>query len=501
MEQLNKLIKASRIYLLVTFAIAFVLLSCKQDKAEMSAQNETASEVESAEMALAQASSNMNMQPEYAKSIARMAYIWGYPMVNMMNRRAKLSQMPEPGRFGGVLPASPTGQIGMLFDYIDPGQNFIACPNQDVVYGLGFQSLNETPVVIQVPEISNRFYVFAIYDQRTDQIGEIGSQYNSEPGIYLLVGPEWEGETPEGIVDVIQSSTDLAIVIPRLFMDDTDEDRAALQPIINQVMVYPLTEYTGEMKTKNWKEAPAVDAGDTSGGETKWVVPERFLDQLSDVLDNVSPLPGEESIYGQFRALLKVLEENPELKEEVVAELVELDNTMIRDFLKWKYNGKPAGNGWNRSVHNAEWGVDYFNRTGTSRSNMFDNRPSETQYYYTDGTTDGEKMVGSNNYKITFKAGELPPVDGFWSLTMYNEHHFFHPNDLKRYSLGTKNKSLKYGDDGSLTLYAGNKNPGGEMEGNWLPAPEGEFSLYLRAYQGQAGVTEGTWIPPVIETY
>ena len=90
---------------------------------------------------------------------------------------------------------------------------------------------------------------------------------------------------------------------------------------------------------------------------------------------------------------------------------------------------------------------------------------------------------------------------GFWSITMYNEHHFFHPNELNRYSLGTKNTTLKYGDDGSLTLYAGNKNPGTDKESNWLPAPEGDFSVYLRAYYGKKGITEGTWIPPVIEKY
>jgi hypothetical protein len=284
-------------------------------------------------------------------------------------------------------------------------------------------------------------------------------------------------------------------------MDDTAEDREALQPIINQIMAYPLSEYTGEMKTKNWKEAPAVDAGNTSGGETKWVAPEKFLDQLAVVLKDVPPLPGEESMYGQFNALLEVVEKDPELKKEVIAELVELDNTMIKDFLKWKYNGKPAGNGWNRSVNNAEWGLDYFNRTGTSRSNMFDNRPTETQYFYTDGESNGEKLVGSNNYKVTFKAGELPPVYGFWSMTMYNEHHFFYPNQLKRYSLGTKNTTLKYEEDGSLVLYAGTKSPGEDKESNWLPAPEGDFSLYLRAYQGKAGITEGIWIPPVIEKY
>lgn len=381
-------------------------------------------------------------------------------------------------------------------------QNFIACPNQDVVYGLGFFSLDEQPVVIQIPDFGDRFWVYALYDARTDQVGHLGKPYGTTPGFYLFVGPNWKGNVPGGINAVITSPTALANTIPRIFMDDSADDRAALQPLINQVMVYPLSEFTGEMKTKVWKDAPAIPSGDgDSGGETKWVVPATFFDQLPEVLATVDPLPGEEALYGQFRALLERAERQPEIKAAMIEAITDLDNELIADFLNWKHNSKPAGNGWNRSQNNAEWGLDYFNRTGTARSNMFDNRPNETQYYYTDDTSSGEKLVGANNYSITFAAGELPPVNGFWSLTLYNEHHFFHPNDLKRYSLGTKNKTLKYGDDGSLTLYAGTKSPGADKESNWLPAPEGEFSIYIRAYWGQEGVTGGTWIPPMVERY
>ena len=215
------------------------------------------------------------------------------------------------------------------------------------------------------------------------------------------------------------------------------------------------------------------------------------------VLKTVPPLPGEEAMYSQFNALLEIAKRDPAIKKLITDEVVALDKTLIKDFIQWKYNGKPAGNNWNRSQHNAAWGVDYYNRAGTSKSNMFDNRPNETQYFYTDFTTDGKKLEGKFNYKITFK--ELPPVNGFWSMTMYNQHHFFYPNDLKRYSLGTKNKTLKYNDDGSLTLYAGNKSPGKDKESNWVPAPVGDFSLYIRAYWGKEGITEGTWIPPVVE--
>jgi hypothetical protein len=129
---------------------------------------------------------------------------------------------------------------------------------------------------------------------------------------------------------------------------------------------------------------------------------------------------------------------------------------------------------------------------------MFDNKPNETQYIYTDGDSTGAPLDGKGSYEVTFAAGQEPPVNGFWSLTLYNEHHFFHPNDLKRYSLGTKNKALKRNPDGSLTLYAGTKSPGKDRDSNWLPAPAGPFSLYLRAYWGKQPILDGSWQPPKV---
>jgi hypothetical protein len=440
------------------------------------------------------------MHPEYARTIAQMAYVWGWPIVNMMNRKARITQAPHAGRLNGVLPAAPRGQVGMLADYIEPSQTFIACPNQDVVYGLGFMSLDEEPVVAQVPDFGDRFWVYAMYDARTDQFGHLGKAYNSRPGFYLLVGPQWKGLKPSGITEVIRCPTSLANVIPRIFQDDTPEDKKAIQPLINQVVVYPLKEFTGRMKTVDWMKAPDIagpkDSG--SGAETKWVIPEKFFDQLGEALDIVAPLPGEEALYGQFRLLLDAAKE-PELKKVLVATAIETDEKVIQPFHQWKHNGRPAGNGWNRSTNNAEWGVDYFNRTGTSKSNMFDNRPSETQYFYTDNDGAGGQLVGNGTYEITFAKGQEPPVNGFWSCTMYNEHHFFHPNPLKRYSLGTKNKTLKRNPDGSLTLYAGAKSPGADKETNWIPAPDGKFSLYIRAYWGKEGILDGSWTPPLIK--
>ena len=106
--------------------------------------------------------------------------------------------------------------------------------------------------------------------------------------------------------------------------------------------------------------------------------------------------------------------------------------------------------------------------------------------------------MGKSSYEVTFPKGQLPPSKGFWSLTVYNPEHFFYPNALNRFALGTKNKTLKYNDDGSLTIYLGNKSPGKEKESNWLPAPAGNFSIWIRSYWPDQAILDGTWKPPVI---
>ena len=126
-------------------------------------------------------------------------------------------------------------------------------------------------------------------------------------------------------------------------------------------------------------------------------------------------------------------------------------------------------------------------------------RPEETTYFYQDLDEHGDRLDGSRSYALTFPPGALPPVRGFWSLTLYNEHHFFHPNELDRYSLGTKNKDLRPGADGSLTLTASAIPPDGDdLRRNWLPAPAGPFSLYLRAYWPDQPILDGTWTPPPV---
>ena len=439
------------------------------------------------------------MTKEYVAAVGRIAYIWGWPLVNNFNRSLGMKDLPEPGRVGGVVPASPPNHIAMLTDYIDAAENFVTCPNQDTVYGAGFMRLDVTPVVVQVPDFGDRFYTYQMTDARTDSFASIGKQHHTKPGFYLLVGPHWKGTKPSGINAVYRSPTDLVTVFPRVFQADTPEDKAAIQPLLRQIMVYPLSQFTGKMQTTNWKDTPSFPAPDAGGkGEVKWVVPEKFFDELPGVMKMIPPLPGEEALYGMIDSVLTAASKDPQLKAALTQAAVATEADVIAPLFEFHNNGRPVGQGWTSPPNGARWGTDYLSRTATAKSNMYDNAPEETRYIYTDFDSAGQRLSGTNRYTVTFPKGQLPPVNGFWSLTLYNSAHLFEPNRLNRFSLGTKNKTLKYNPDGSLTLYFQNDSPGADKETNWVPAPKDAFSLYIRAYWPKPAILDGSWSPPPV---
>jgi hypothetical protein len=254
------------------------------------------------------------------------------------------------------------------------------------------------------------------------------------------------------------------------------------------------------MKTTDWTKLPHFPAPPSGGkGETEWVNPDTFFDELPAVMKQVPPMPGEEALYNWIGSVLEAAANDPEIKQTLKETATAAEREMITPLFQWRYNGRSAGNGWTSPVNGAEWGTDYLNRTGSAKTNMYDNRPEETKYIYTDDDSAGQQLTGQSTYAITFAKGQVPPVKGFWSLTLYDEFHFFHPNPLNRYSLGTKNKTLKYNSDGSLTLYAGAKSPGADKESNWLPAPNGRFSPYIRAYWADKAIIDGSWMPPTVQ--
>jgi hypothetical protein len=431
------------------------------------------------------------------RRLAREAYVWGWPMAYVRNCHDALLRVPSPGRSGGM-PVAPPNELCMLTDYIAPTAT-VPCPNQDVVYGYGILDLAIEPVVVQVPEFGDRFWVYQLGDQRTDGFAEVGKMYGTKPGVYLIVGPNWNGAAPQGIAGVFRCSTRIGYVVPRVFLDDTAEDRAAVLPIVNQIMAYPLSKFNGDMKTTDWSKVrwlPRVGAMAKAGA--KRVEPESFFDLLGEILSDVPPLAGEERSYAEYRELLSLASSNAAVKKLLVETAVATENEVVAPLFEFRNFGRRLPHHWTTIANGAAFGKDYLTRLAVAKSNVFVNRNSETKYFYQDLDAQGLRLDGRRNYRVTFKPGEVPPAKGFWSLTLYNDRHAFHANELNRYSLGTKNKQLKYDADGSLTIYVGPQPPSAELASNWLPTPSGSFSLYLRAYWPEERAIAGLWSPPAV---
>ncbi|MDM0012032.1 DUF1214 domain-containing protein [Variovorax sp. J22P168] len=434
----------------------------------------------------------------YAAHVARDAFFWAWPLVNLFNRRIAFSKMKEH-RYVGPLLDAPLNRLTMLTDYVDPDERNVACPNQDVVYGLGMLALDVSPVVIQVPDFGDRFWVYQIVDLRTDSFVQLGKMHGSTPGFYLLAGPDWNGEVPAGITRVFRASSKTGLVAPRIFQDDTAQDKQAIQQVLTGIVMYPLAEYDGQMKSIDWSRLPRVAAAPHGEEETRWVLPEKFFDELAQVLADAPPLAGEEARYAQVLAVLAAADGDPKLKQAMIEAARLAEKELVNPLFQFRNYGQRLPHHWSTISNESAFGTDYFTRTAVAKSNILVNSPDETKYFYQDLDETGARLDSSHRYTVSFPKGGTPPVNGFWSLSIYNEHHFFVANEIDRYSVGTKNKDLAFDADGSLTIFVQSDAPADPVQrANWLPAPKGDFSLYVRAYWPKAAAMDGSWTPPAV---
>jgi arylsulfatase A-like enzyme len=222
------------------------------------------------------------------------------------------------------------------------------------------------------------------------------------------------------------------------------------------------------------------------------VTPDRFFDVLPEVIREVAPLPGEGPPDGLIRDVLSAADQDSAIKDILGAVAVEADRDLIGPLFAYSNEGVSASNGWGTLDNAARCGTDYITRAQCAGANIFANRPEESAYFFIDRDPDGTHLTGEKTYKSPFPADQLPPVKGFWSVTLYDKHHFFAPNDHNRFSIGTKNRDLAYGADGTLTIYVQHQPPDSDKVTNWLRAPQDEFSLFVRTYwPTSAALTEG----------
>ncbi len=432
------------------------------------------------------------------REAARQAYLWAWPMVYIRNCHASLSWLRSSGISGGA-PVAPPNRLCMLTDRVKSSMTTVACPNPDVIYGFGILDLSEEPVILQVPDFGERFWLFQLGDQRTDGFAQMGKMHGTRPGFYLIAGPDWHGVAPQGVTALLRCPTKIGYVLPRILLSGAPADDATLDETINQIMVYPVNQFRGRIESRDWSKKrwlPNLSGG--AGKPRGRVVPEKFFEALPEVLDTVPPLPGEESLYLYFRELVRRATSDEGIRALLAETAVSAERDLIEPLFEFRRVGQPVKHHWTTTAKGAAFGTDYLTRTAVAKSNIFVNQPSETKYFYQDLDSEGQRLSGESSYRITFPTGQLPPTKGYWSLTLYNESHVLHPNAWDRHSVGVSTPRIQSASDGSVTILVQPNPPAGEWHDNWLPAPVGKFSLYLRVYWPDDEVITGEWSPPAV---
>jgi len=442
--------------------------------------------------------------PDEAEAIAKDAYIYGLPMVlgyKTMNAYSVDQNSPE---YKG-----PFNQLGCVARLFTPEDRAIVTPNADTPYCMSWIDLRAGPMVLTVPEMEpERFYHFQLVDLYTHNFGYVGTLTTGNgAGNYLISGPNWTGETPDGITDVIRSETGFIFSITRTQLFGP-EDLTALTGIMDSYRLQPLSTFLGT-------EAPAATV---IPDFPTWHEGSQFDERSFDYLDFMmslleTPGEGEEALWdrldrlgigadGTFDFAALPTEIQDALKAGVVAGFAEVEG-MLADLTSDPLaSAKMLGTReflLESSRENFGHENQHLIRAAAAHMGLYGNSGSEAIYPTYLADLEGQPYDASTNrYTLTFEEGQLPPVKAFWSLTMYDAAtQLFITNPLDRYLLNTSMlEQFKREADGSLVLYVQRDSPGPDLESNWLPAPDGPFYMVMRLYGPEASALEGEWTPP-----
>jgi hypothetical protein len=383
-----------------------------------------------------------------------------------------------------------------------PQDKAIQTPNSDTPYSFLGADLRAEPLVISVPAIQDRYYSLQFIDMYTHNFAYVGSRATgSDAGSYLLAGPRWQGKAPEGIKSVIRSETDLAFVLYRtqLFGGDDLEEVKKIQA---QYKVQLLSRFAGITPAPT----SAVEFIKPLSAEAQKTSPE-FFRLLNFLLQFTPTHPSETALMDRFAKAgigagkpFDVAALSPEHRRAVQEGMADAWKAFAQYKAEVIDTGKKSsadGFGTREFLGN-----DYVMRMSSAVLGIYGNSKEEANYpaYFTD--SDGKPLDGaSNRYTVRFEPGKLPPVNSFWSLTMYElPASLLTENPINRYLINSPMEpDLVRDADGGVTLYIQHDSPGKDKEANWLPAPKGPFFMVMREYWPKPEALDGSWkAPPAV---
>jgi hypothetical protein len=353
----------------------------------------------------------------------------------------------------------------------------------------------------------------------TNVIHQLGSASATPGGKYLLVGPQFAGEPPDGFLGVLRSPTNTAAVLPRSFASRTPESKAQALDVLEQIGAHPLSaDRPGQQRFETSERAanvvfpPGVTAeliaADPDASRPQWVNPTTFWADLAKML-GANPEVGDadRALADQARSLV-ALHQASDRHRELLDRVALAADVALHAAARYDQVGTDIGHGWQRQNGAGVWGTDWFGRALAAVIYIFVNDYHEAIYLVRGTDADGRLLNGRNHYTMTFAPSGLPPVDrdrgGFWSLTMYDKDYFMLADAPGgRTNVGTATLDageLSLADDGSLTIHLSHQPPANpDARANWLPAPDDQFALIMRAYVPEPAILDNTTTPPDVE--
>src|SRR5438128_7127784 len=429
------------------------------------------------------------------KAIAEEGFIYGLPIVMNYAVMNEFCVDKNSGQYKA--PFNQINNEARVFTYKDTS---IPTPNSDTPYSILWTDLRAEPIVLSVPTVEkSRYYSVMLCDGNTYNYGYIGSRATGgEAGDYMMVGPDWTGATPPGIKKVFRSSTQFSAVAYRTQLFNP-EDMPNVVKIQAGYKVQPLSQY---LKQPAPPATPAVNFPKIN----KEMVKTGFFDYLAFALQFAPAEPQEKEIRGKLARLGDLAALSQEQKAAVMAGVKE-GEAKIKQYLE---SGQKNINGWKVGSlfgDSAFYNGDWLKRAAAAQAGIYGNDAAEAMYPMTKTLANGEPLDASkHNYTLTFAKDQFPPVNAFWSVTMYDgKSQLLIKNPINRYLINSPMlPNMKKNADGSLTLYIQKDSPGKDKEANWLPAPDDLIYLVMRLYWPKTEPPsilppgEGTWKPPGI---
>jgi hypothetical protein len=444
---------------------------------------------------MTQISSSNNLE-----DIATLAYIWGFPLVTTERQFNFVTSPNVPPGIG----RGPANSISCARELANASFTDVVNPNSDTLYCLSQFDLRNEPVVVVVPPISDRYSSFQFLDAYTNNYAYLGQRASGATGgTSLVAGPERNGQVPEGMTK-IWTPTYLDWLINRILVKGP-ADVPNVNAIQDKIIVQPLSVFQGNVTTPSQPEATQANASKEVpvGPQPSLIAPTgiKIFDEMGAAMIGNPLNPPDPVLVTKFASIgigpgkVPSTEANDTIKTALQTGITEGQKMIGARVVKFG----TTVNGWLSAPQAGVFGTDYLFRAADTQYGVGANIAQEAFYPLAFTDSQGKPYSGNSSYLIHFEPGQTPPVDAFWSITMYNDQGLFVDNPINRYSIGKYTEGLKNNTDGSLDIHIQNASPGADKESNWLPSAEGTFTMVLRMYLPQLQALNGTWQLPVVQ--